>query len=262
MVCSLNCSAETKAEAKALERAMTYLSFHNFSYAGLCGQLYYDNFTIDECNYAADNCGADWYDQAVGTAKSYLELTTFTKEELKSKLEEALYWDAEAEYGASIAFGEKVGKGKIVNHSYTLLNQLGHEASLTKEQEKVDRITKMALAMAADEIDKKNQKQEKSIETNVTAGERNALSAAKLYLSIVPLSYSGIIKQLEFEGYTKSEAQYGAENCGADWKEQAVKSAKNYLSIMPMSRKALKDQLIYDGYTESEAEYGVASAYK
>ena len=58
-----------------------------------------------------------------------------------------------------------------------------------------------------------------------TAGEKNALSSALSYLDFSAFSYSGLVKQLEFKGYTNEEAVYAADNCGADWNEQALKSA-------------------------------------
>lgn len=90
-----------------------------------------------------------------------------------------------------------------------------------------------------------------------TIGQKNALSSAKSYLSIMPFSYSGLIKQLEYEGYSKDEAKYGVDNCGADWNEQAMKSAKEYINTMSFSRSGLINQLKYEGFTNEQAEYGV-----
>lgn len=70
-------------------------------------------------------------------------------------------------------------------------------------------------------------------------------------------SYKGLIKQLEYEKFTSAQAQYGADNCGADWMEQAVKSAKSYLTYMSFSRSGLIDQLEYEGFTHEQAVYGV-----
>ena len=77
----------------------------------------------------------------------------------------------------------------------------------------------------------------------------------------MPFSYSGLVEQLEFEGYSHSEAVYGAENCGADWYEQAAKKAEQYLEIMSFSRSGLIDQLEFDGFTHEEAVYGVDKVY-
>ena len=87
--------------------------------------------------------------------------------------------------------------------------------------------------------------------------ETNALNKAKDYLSIMAFSYSGLINQLEYEGYSASEATYGADHCGADWNEQAAKKAADYLDIMSFSKSGLIDQLEYEGFTHSQAVYGV-----
>jgi nitrite reductase/ring-hydroxylating ferredoxin subunit len=89
-----------------------------------------------------------------------------------------------------------------------------------------------------------------------TVGERNALRSANNYLSVMAFSYTGLIKQLEFEGYSRDEAIYAVDNCGADWNEQAAKSAKNYIDTMAFSRSGLIKQLEFEGYTREQAEYG------
>ncbi len=94
-----------------------------------------------------------------------------------------------------------------------------------------------------------------------SAGQRNALQSAKNYLSVMPFSYKGLIEQLEYEGYSNSEATYAADNCGADWYEQAEKCAANYLDTMPFSRSDLIAQLEYEGFTHSQAVHGVDVAY-
>ena len=89
-----------------------------------------------------------------------------------------------------------------------------------------------------------------------TLGEENALNSAKSYLEVSPFSWSGMVDQLEFEGYTHEEAVYGADNCDADWFEQAAKSAQRYLELMSFSREGLIEQLEYEGFTNEEAVYG------
>lgn len=92
-----------------------------------------------------------------------------------------------------------------------------------------------------------------------TLGEKNALKTAHSYLNTMPFSYTGLIDQLEFEGYSKEEATYGVENCGADWNEQAAKMAKQYINTMAFSRSGLIEQLKFEGFTAEQAEYGVVS---
>lgn len=69
-------------------------------------------------------------------------------------------------------------------------------------------------------------------------------------------SYTGMIQKLRSAGYTEQEATYAADNCGADWKEQARKQASFYLLYQNMSRAELMKALMDQGFTEEEAEYG------
>lgn len=89
----------------------------------------------------------------------------------------------------------------------------------------------------------------------LTQGMFNALHAARNYLNIAAFSRRELIDQLESDKYTPFEATYAADNCGADWKEQAAKRAKVYLSVMPDSRAGLIEQLEFDGFTREQAVY-------
>lgn len=91
----------------------------------------------------------------------------------------------------------------------------------------------------------------------ITIGQKNALRSANSYLHASSFSYKGLIKQLEYEGYSTSEATYAADHCNADWKEQAVKTAKSYLKSSAFSRSKLIRQLEYEGFTHEQAVYGV-----
>ena len=75
-------------------------------------------------------------------------------------------------------------------------------------------------------------------------------------MNYTAFSYSGLVEQLEFEGFSNSEAKFGADNCGANWKEQAAKKAKQYMDYSSFSKKGLIDQLEYEGFTSEQAEYG------
>lgn len=96
----------------------------------------------------------------------------------------------------------------------------------------------------------------KSIDSNVTTGQKNALDSAKSYLKYSAFSYDGLVKQLEYEKYSNEDAVYAADNCGADWDEQALKSAKSYLEYSAFSYKGLIEQLEYEGFTNEQATYG------
>jgi len=92
-----------------------------------------------------------------------------------------------------------------------------------------------------------------------TLGQKNAVSKANSYLSLMAFSRTGLIKQLEFEGFSTEEATYAADHCGADWNEQAAKKAQSYLDLMSFSRSGLIDQLLFEGFTQAQAEYGVSA---
>lgn len=90
-----------------------------------------------------------------------------------------------------------------------------------------------------------------------TVGQLNALRSASSYLRFSAFSYSGLVNQLKYEGYTLEEAQYAADSCGADWNEQAEKSARSYLEYTAFSYSGLIKQLEYEGFSTKEATYGV-----
>jgi hypothetical protein len=94
-----------------------------------------------------------------------------------------------------------------------------------------------------------------------SSGEKNALAKAQQYLDAMAFSYTGLVEQLEYEGFSHKEAVYGAEHCNADWYEQAAEKARDYLNVMPFSRSELIEQLEYEGFTNAEAEYGVNKVY-
>ena len=95
---------------------------------------------------------------------------------------------------------------------------------------------------------------------NESVGERNARKSAESYLGYSAFSRSGLIDQLEYEGYTTSQAEYGVDAQDADWNAQAALSAESYLEYSAFSRSGLIDQLEYEGFTTSQAEYGVDAA--
>lgn len=90
-----------------------------------------------------------------------------------------------------------------------------------------------------------------------SVSQQNALRSAENYLSFTAFSRTGLIGQLEFEGYPTEDATWAVDRVEVDWNEQAAKSAANYLDFTSFSRSGLIDQLIFEGFTPQEAEYGV-----
>jgi hypothetical protein len=96
-------------------------------------------------------------------------------------------------------------------------------------------------------------------EPSVSVSQKNALREARSYLDYTAFSYTGLIEQLEYEGYSNEDATYGADNCGADWYEQAEKMAASYLEYKGFSRNGLIEQLEYEGFTPEQAIHGADS---
>lgn len=91
----------------------------------------------------------------------------------------------------------------------------------------------------------------------LTVEEINAMNLATAYLDVMPFSLNGLVEQLEYEGCSYEDAKYAADNCGADWKEQAFLMGKNYLELYDFSRTELYEQLKYEGFSGDEAGYAV-----
>lgn len=89
---------------------------------------------------------------------------------------------------------------------------------------------------------------------STTRSQQNAVDTAQDYLRFMSFSRSGLIDQLEFEGFSTSDATYGVDHCGADWNAQAVSSAQSYMRIFSFSRSGLVEQLIFEGFTTAQAE--------
>ena len=96
-------------------------------------------------------------------------------------------------------------------------------------------------------------------ETSLTTEQSSALEMADRYLEYTSFSHDGLVDQLEYEGFSTEDATYAADNCGADWNEQAAKKAQSYRDMQAFSHKGLVDQLKYEGFTAEQAEYGASA---
>ena len=101
-----------------------------------------------------------------------------------------------------------------------------------------------------------------------TIGQREALQAAKSYLSFGSFSRAGLIRQLTSsygEGFSRADAVWGVNHAHANWYREAVQAAKSYLTTGSFSRAALIHQLespYGDQFTHAQAVYGVNVAYR
>lgn len=90
---------------------------------------------------------------------------------------------------------------------------------------------------------------------STTVSRENALRSAENYVDTIPLSKKGLVKQLEFEGFSEEDSVWASENIVVDWNLQAVRTAKSYIESAPFSRKSLVKQLESEGFTNEEANH-------
>lgn len=93
----------------------------------------------------------------------------------------------------------------------------------------------------------------------LTVGQENAIKKAKSYLDFSGFSRSGLISQLEYEGFSSDDAAFAADNAGADWNAEAVEKAKSYMEMTAFSRDGLAGQLEYEGFTPEQIAAGLAA---
>lgn len=100
----------------------------------------------------------------------------------------------------------------------------------------------------------------------LTGPQKNAVKAAKSYLSFSAFSRNGLIEQLSSpagNNFEKRDATIAVDSLNVDWNEQAVKSAKQYLQLMGFSCKGLIQQLSSPAggkFTEQQATFGAREA--
>ena len=90
----------------------------------------------------------------------------------------------------------------------------------------------------------------------MTPSQTQAARSAASYLRTLPFSRSGLIEQLEFEGFSNGDATFAVDAQKADWKAQASRKAASYLRTLAFSRTGLIGQLEFDGFSNAEAVFG------
>ena len=96
-----------------------------------------------------------------------------------------------------------------------------------------------------------------SVASTGTVSQQNAKSRATSYLRSSSFSRSGLIGQLQYDGFSIDDATYGVDALNTNWNAQAVKKATSYLRTSSFSRSGLIDQMIFEGFSSSESIYGV-----
>lgn len=121
-----------------------------------------------------------------------------------------------------------------------------------RKSEKVDNVTDGKVEPTEEESAKP--------EPDLTAGQENAIAKADQYLEHQAFSRTGLISQLEFEGFSTKDATFGVDHIKVNWNEQAAAKAEDYLKHQAFSRDGLINQLEFEGFTPPQAAYGVKQA--
>lgn len=90
-----------------------------------------------------------------------------------------------------------------------------------------------------------------------SVSQSNARRMALEYLDYSAFSRTGLIEQLQYEGFSRADATYGADATHTNWYKQAALMAAEYLDYSSFSGRGLIDQLKYEGFTTAQATYGV-----
>ena len=173
------------------------------------------------------------------------------------KMEKIMYCGFLLEYGYKGETASNLGQDVTQAVKYVYRGAESVEDDATQENLRQIEEVLIEAGLLSQESTKPADTASPAANSEASVGEKNALRSAISYLDFSAFSYSGLIEQLEYEGYTAEEATYAVDNCGADWSEQALLSAKNYLDFSAFSYSGLIDQLKYEGFTTEEATYGV-----
>lgn len=194
-------------------------------------------------------------DKALEEICKYFEEMYFYMKEV-NKYEEATDQEMTGRFLTTISFFYSKYEDGTVGHE---IGEVGFEALRSlifddgKYQEKMEEL-KTAYEKSGMILNEGSDSEE--ADSSMSMGQKNALNSAKSYLSYSAFSYNGLVKQLEYEKFTHDEAVFAADNCGADWSEQAAKAAKTYLEYSSFSKDGLIEQLEYEGFTHEQAVYG------
>jgi SOS response regulatory protein OraA/RecX len=195
---------------------------------------------------------------ARASAEQYLSTMAFSRTGLIKQLRYEGFTTADATYAAGavdVNWNEQAAKsaeqylsGQAFSRS-GLIKQLRYEGYTPGQAEYGVRHTGLGSADASDAPAAGG--------STESVSEANARASADQYLSGQAFSRSGLIRQLEYEGFSTADATHGVDAVSADWREQAAKSAEQYLSGQSFSRSGLITQLEYEGFTAEQALYGV-----
>lgn len=227
----------------ALEEAKNMIEYGAYSRDMLIHMLTeYDGYTAEEAEYAADNCGADWAQEAAESVQDYADFG-MSRDYMVRWLVEYDYFSQELAAGAVDTSGIDWYEQALLSAAESLEGYGESYAGMIEDMTEYQLFTLEQATYAAD---------------NCGADwNQQALQVASHHLD--GTSYDGLIDLLEnVVGFTHEQAVYAADNCGADWFEQAYIEAKfMYENDIVTDRDGMISQLEYNDFTHEQAVYAV-----
>ena len=189
---------ETIEPQEALETAKDLLDYAAFSYKGLIEWLEkYEDFCHADAVYAANNCGANWTQEALRQAKECLnDDFGYSYESLLEYLQDIEQFTySQAKYAADNSNANWKYQAVVSAKSY--LDSLNFSYESLLDQLEFDGFSREEAKYGVD---------------NCGADwNEQAVLMAKDYLSYEGYTRSELIEALEYEGFTHAQAVYGAD---------------------------------------------------
>jgi len=98
--------------------AQKYLKTYALSYNGVVLFLLNDGYTLEQATYAADNCGANWYIEALKAAKCYLHYQPYSYQRLFMQLRIDGFTPEEAKFAVDNCGADWTEQARISAQQY------------------------------------------------------------------------------------------------------------------------------------------------
>jgi len=133
-------------------------------------------------------------------------------------------------------------------------NESFGDAAASKEKPQGEQTAGKKEASSAQQEEPANNEQDTP---QLSREQRNALNRAERYLSSSAFSQSSVKRQLLYEDFSESAADFAVATVNADWNEQALKKALRYSQNLSLSDERVRNQLSYEGFTSEQIEYAL-----
>mgnify|MGYP003295606717 CR=1 FL=1 len=231
----------------------------------LVGAMLYASFSND-IDLKEHEVVVSTIQEEINTKQNDLTDVTRERDNLKEELDKLL--DQTKEYTSLNEQEKELVDAKIQEVKQATADQLAKEKAekeeaerIKKEQEEAEAKAKAeeeARIKAEEEAKAKQEEEARKAEEQKKLENANCIKTAQQYINYTAFSRSGLISQLEYEGYSTESAEYSVDSLNIDWNNQCAKMAQQYLDYSSFSRSGLYDQLAYEGFSSEQIEYGLS----